>query len=247
MSFEDLLDNILDDIVKTDGEKERTEDITQYVAFVLDKSGSMGMRKDDAIRDFNEQIDSLREESGSDINTLVTVTQFNDEVKTGNVVSLDEIQKLNDGTYRPDGYTALYDAIGETALRLMKQYREDNSDAAVLMVIITDGMENASEKYDAEKIKSIIKDLEGTGRWTFSYMGIGSQDEMFRSAASQMGFAMGNIAVAANTAKGSSANISGTQMLYQARRVGETQTSCFYSQTDDSADEDKDKWNSENT
>lgn len=233
MPFED----ILDDILKTDKDKERTEDITQYVAFIVDESSSMLERKLDAIRDFNQQIETLEKESGDDIKTLVTVTQFNDQVRLGDVVSLDEINKLSEETYRPSGMTALYDAIGDTALKVAKRYRDDNSDAAVLMVIITDGMENVSQKYNADKIKSIIKELEGTGRWTFTYMGIGSEDDLFLRAAHSMGFTLGNVAVADNTADASSRYTKGVSMTYQARRSGETQTSSFYMDTGDSLDD----------
>jgi len=236
MPFED----ILDDILKTDKDKERTEDITQYVAFVIDESGSMGIRKTQAIEDFNKQIDTLYSESGEDITTRVIMTKFNEVVKPGDVVSLDEITKLSDDNYNPGGYTALYDAIGETAVRLMQRYRKDDSDAAVLMVVITDGQENASKEYNADNIKSLIKKLEGTGRWTFSYMGIGSQKEMFTRAASIMGFSGGNVAIAKDTISGRAMNFTGTQTLYQARRAGETQTASFYNQTDDSTDDKED-------
>jgi len=237
MPFED----ILDDILKYDKDKVRTEDITQYVAFVIDESGSMGMRKEQAIEDFNKQLDSLKDASGDDINTLVVTTKFNEVVNPGDVVTLDEITKLSDDNYRPGGYTALYDAIGETAIKLMEKYRKDNSDAAVLMIVITDGQENASIEYNADNIKGLIKKLEGTGRWTFTYMGIGSQEDMFKTTASSLGFLASNTIVADSTAKGSIMNVAGTQALYQARRGGETQTSCFYNATDqdDSTDDSK--------
>ena len=47
--------------------------------------------------------------------------------------------------------------------------------------------------------------------------------------------------VADDTAKGYAMNFSGTQRFYASRRMGETQTSCFYSQTDDSTDDSKEE------
>jgi Mg-chelatase subunit ChlD len=136
--FNDLFDDVLKDILDIEDDK-RTDDITQYVAFVLDRSSSMLSIKEAAISAFNEQLDTLRKESGSDINTLVTVTQFNEAVELGETKPLPTIEMLTEDTYQPGGMTALYDAIGETTIQVAKRYREDKSDAAVLFVVVTDG------------------------------------------------------------------------------------------------------------
>jgi uncharacterized protein YegL len=229
LGFDDLINDIVGDI-----DKPRTDDITQYVAFVLDRSGSMLDIKEKAISAFNEQLQTLRKESGADIKTLVTTTMFNDFVEPGDVVPLASVDELNENTYRPAGLTALFDAIGETTLKVAKRYRDDDSDAAVLFVIITDGLENASMTFNQDKIKSMVKELEATDRWSFTFLA--ANQNPLETAVGELGLQMGNVmsfvpdnagvdVASVNMAKG----LSGT---YDARRAGHTQTSTFYSQTD---------------
>lgn len=240
--FEDLgFDDLLDDILG-DKDKPRTDDITQYVAFVIDQSGSMLDIKEKAISAFNEQLQTLRKESGADIKTLVTITKFNDFVTPGDVVPLVSIDELDDSTYRPSGLTALFDAIGETTLKVAKRYRDDDSDAAVLFVIITDGKENASMKFNQDRIKSMVKELEKTDRWSFTFLA--ANQNPLETAVGAMGFAAGNVMQFQADAEGMmGATVDMTKGLastYDARRAGHTQTSTFYSQTD-VKDEDEEK------
>ncbi len=58
----------------------------------------------------------------------------------------------------------------------------------VCMVIITDGLENASKEYDPATIQRVIKDCESVG-WEFIYMGA-NQDAI--AVASRMGMKMGS-------------------------------------------------------
>ena len=226
--------DILDDILKTDPDKERTEDITQYVAFVIDSSGSMLDIKQKAIDSFNEQLQTLRKESGSDIRTLVSTTTFNDVVSVGSVKPLPTVEELDENTFRPSGLTALFDAIGETTLKVAKKYREDYTNAAVLMVIITDGLENASMKFNQEKIKSMVKELEGTDRWTFTFLA--ANQNPLETAVRGMGLHQGNVmnfmATDAGMSKGSGDMTVGLASTYDARRRGMTNTSNFYQPTE---------------
>lgn len=239
--FGDLgFDDLIDDIVG-DKDKVRTDDITQYVAFVLDQSGSMLDIKEKAISAFNEQLLTLRKESGADIKTLVTVTKFNDFVVPGDVVPLVSVDELDENTYRPSGLTALFDAIGETVLKIAKRYRDDDSDAAVLFVIVTDGLENASMKFNQDKIKGMVKELEGTDRWSFTFLA--ANQNPLETAVRGMGLHQGNVMDFMATDEGvASATVDmskGISATYDARRLGQTQTSTFYSQAD-AKDEDED-------
>jgi uncharacterized protein YegL len=232
--FGDLgFDDLIDDIVG-DKDKVRTDDITQYVAFVIDKSGSMMDIKEKAISAFNEQLLTLRKESGADIKTLVTTTMFKDFVEPGDVVPLSTVEELNEDTYRPSGLTALFDAIGETVLKVAKRYRDDDSDAAVLFVIITDGLENASMTFNQDRIKSMVKELEKTDRWSFTFMA--ANQNPLETAVMGLGLHQGNVMDFMTTDEGvagATVDMSkGISATYDARRLGETQTSTFYSQAD---------------
>jgi hypothetical protein len=150
----------------------------QYTIIILDESGSMHSLKKVAVDSFNEQIDMLNTIS-MDIKTLVTFRTFS---TTPNKPifwneSIDNLKKLEPSDYRPDGGTALLDCIGDTIERMMPIHEaEKDNDTAFLVVIISDGEENQSEKYSVrsggyEKIAKMITELQDTKRWTFTYLG----------------------------------------------------------------------------
>ena len=75
--------------------------------------------------------------------------------------------------YRPNGMTALLDAIGESVKQIKKQYQVDieNDLVSVVVIILTDGMENASRIYKYHQIAKMIEELEETDKWIFSFLG----------------------------------------------------------------------------
>lgn len=77
---------------------------------------------------------------------------------------------LSRENYKPMGGTNLYDAIGMTIRRVEAQLEPLASVPNVLIVIVTDGGENASREYTLPAIKNMIKEKEGDG-WTFIYLG----------------------------------------------------------------------------
>lgn len=143
---------------------------------ILDRSGSMNDCTAETISGFNEQVQRIHqlEEQYPDQEVLVNLTLFNHDIShqivNAKAISLKE---LNHETYIPDGMTALYDAIGLSVRKLQNGIikKESGSDIRVYVVILTDGYENASQKYTYHKISSQIRDLEATGRWSFSYLG----------------------------------------------------------------------------
>jgi len=60
--------------------------------------------------------------------------------------------------------------VGFTLLK-MKNEIEDTDDTHYLIIIISDGEENASKEYDYDRIGSLIRRLQDTKRWTFVYIG----------------------------------------------------------------------------
>ena len=71
--------------------------------------------------------------------------------------------------YHPNGNTALLDAIGKT-IQSVEQQMKSPDDSAVI-IILTDGYENASRIFTLHQIRAMISSKEATGRWTFSYLG----------------------------------------------------------------------------
>lgn len=141
---------------------------------IVDKSGSMSDCFDSTINGFNEQVNKIKSSALEFPEEEITMglTLFNDYVDHHYfAANPGTVHLLNNNTYRPDGGTALLDAVGETINAIEYQIRESNIPATVVMVILTDGYENASKSFNLVKIRNMISGLEETGKWTFSYVG----------------------------------------------------------------------------
>ena len=137
-----------------------------YVTLILDESGSMQECKGAAIAGFNHYIATLKTEPAD---TQITLTLFNSsktEVRHRNA-PVSAVQELDVETYRPSDTTPLYDAIGHT-LTAARQHVP--GEARKLCVILTDGLENASQEFDRKKIFALIKEYKQAG-WIFLYLG----------------------------------------------------------------------------
>lgn len=75
--------------------------------------------------------------------------------------------------YRPNGATPLYDAMGKAINDLRPKVKENE---AVLVTVITDGMENASCEFTLADIKALVEKLDSEG-WLFSYIGANQDAE----------------------------------------------------------------------
>lgn len=134
-----------------------------YVSFVLDQSGSMGTVREATISGFNEYIDSLRKEN---TDFIFSLTLFDTEVYKPIVNQpLNKVGNLNKDTYKPNGMTALYDAVCST----IKAIGEPKD--KVIFIIMTDGEENSSREYNQKIMRELIEEREKMGSWKFVYLG----------------------------------------------------------------------------
>ncbi len=148
------------------------ESIVTEVAFVLDKSSSMNTGKSVTMEGFNTQLDRFREGAKEIGETRMTLTQFSDEVSVSySSIPVDQAEPLTHENYRPAGYTALYDGVGDTIAALLRLPHIDSPSCATLVTIFTDGEENASSRYSPSVVSDLIQKLEATGRWTFALVG----------------------------------------------------------------------------
>ena len=150
------------------------EDLTDIVC-IVDKSGSMGKVKNDTIGGFNEFLDKQKEEEGDASLTLVLFDTTNKIVYNG--VSIDEVEPLNEETYRPGGWTGLFDAVGvgiDATLERRESLPEEERAANVVFAILTDGEENRSQEYKGEPGRQMIFDkideMKNEG-WEFVFLG----------------------------------------------------------------------------
>ncbi len=146
------------------------------ITVILDKSGSMVSVKADTIGGFNEFLKSQQKVPGE---ATISLYQFDKTLyKTYVGIPINAAQYLTEENYRPGGSTALLDAMGtvidEVGKRLAEMPEEERP-GRVLMVIQTDGFENASEKFKAEDISARIKHQSEVYNWEFIFLGATEQ------------------------------------------------------------------------
>ena len=145
-------------------------DIMELI-FVLDKSGSMYGLEKDTIGGFNSLIEKQRKEKGE---TYVTTVLFDqDNTLLHDRLNLKDIKNLTEDDYVVGGCTALMDAVGTTIEHIdniHKYIRKEDVPSKTMFVIITDGYENASRKYELHQIKKMINAKKEQG-WEFIFLG----------------------------------------------------------------------------
>jgi hypothetical protein len=144
--------------------------------FVLDKSGSMNNCRESTIVGFNKQLETIKQLQNEfqDQEFEVSLTIFDNDVDhIFSHVNIKAFENLTDAMYTPKGCTALLDAVGESInkIRIANETQILNDEMSVVMVILTDGMENASKEFTYHQIAGTIKNLELTEKWTFTFLG----------------------------------------------------------------------------
>lgn len=147
-----------------------------YYQIILDRSGSMSDCLSETISGFNEQLQMIQDlqRKFTEQQFFVSLTIFNHAIEhTMSCSSSDQLKPLTLETYVPDGSTALLDAIGESVMSLKTKIEPQlaKDEATAVVVILTDGHENASRIFDWHVIRRMITELEASGNWTFSFLG----------------------------------------------------------------------------
>lgn len=159
------------------------KDLTRMI-FVLDKSGSMSGLEKDTIGGFNSLIEKQRKESGE---AKVTTVLFNDKVTfVHDNADIKDVPLLTTKEYYVCGCTAMLDAIGT----VIKKAETDDATTSenekaekTVVIITTDGMENASKEFSYENVRKLI-DAKKEDGWEFIFLGANIDVE---SEASKLG------------------------------------------------------------
>jgi hypothetical protein len=150
---------------------ERNHMSTTHVLLVTDRSGSMNSIADDVRGAVNAYLDSLA--ADTEVTYRVTSVLFDDEYKLLEVGAPPQLAtRLTERTYQVGGTTALLDAVGKTITDFERSDVLRDGDR-VLLVVQSDGHENASVEYRAEQIRQMITDREATGTWGAVFLGAG--------------------------------------------------------------------------
>lgn len=167
------------------------------IVCVLDQSGSMAHLTDATIAGFNKFLDEQRAAPGTANLTLVLFdTGWKVTVKSE---SVNLVPNLDRSSYKPDGGTALLDALGN-AIRTIGDIAEQKPGSDVVFLIITDGGENSSTDFKRDQVKEIVAAREARG-WQFIYLG--ANQDAFQEAGgigTQNAMTMGYVSNAIGTA-----------------------------------------------
>ena len=146
-------------------------DLTELV-FILDRSGSMHGLEKDTIGGFNSVLERNKALPGdANITTILfdhryTILHDRQPIRS--------VAPITERDYSPAGMTALLDAVGQAIRKIdnvMAHTAEDYRAGKVQFVIITDGLENASREYSAQRVKQMIRDRQEKDGWDFLFLG----------------------------------------------------------------------------
>ena len=127
------------------------------IVFILDRSGYMSGLEADTIGGFNSMIEKQKKGDGE---AYISTILFDDQTEVlYDRVSISKVEPMNDTQYFVRGCTALLDAIGEAIHyigKVHKYARPEDVPEKTLFIITTDGMENASRRYDYKTVKKMV-------------------------------------------------------------------------------------------
>lgn len=201
-----------------------------YVAIILDQSGSMCDTKEEAVRGYNEQVQQMKLNS-KEQDIFCSLITFNGEVFEH--LWCEPAEKLTEASpedYVTEGSTAMRDAIGY-AIDKLKKTTNDKEDVAYLVVVISDGVENASRHFTKGSLRA-LRNSVNKEKWTFTYMGC--DDETLQQVAEELDIPISNVAKWSNHTKelaGHGQHMNAVKMrgYYGNRAKGMTAQACVMS------------------
>lgn len=145
--------------------------LTEMV-FILDRSGSMSGLESDTIGGYNSLLEKQRKEVGD---ATVTTVLFDDKYEMiHDHADIKKVSLLTDREYFARGSTALLDAIGKTINHVGNRHKfapDSEIPVKTMVVIITNGFENASTEFSQPQIKAMIEHQKEKYGWEFLFLG----------------------------------------------------------------------------
>lgn len=193
-----------------------------HVTLVLDRSGSMESIRSDVVGGFNSFLDDQKAVPGD---CVLTMVQFDsggiDTLRRAEPIA--QVHPMEQGDFVPRAMTPLYDAVGRTLAEA--EARQDGRKN--LVVIVTDGLENASVEWTRQRVREAIQRLEAQG-WTFVYLGA-NQDAYAEGAGIGVSLdnASGYVADSAGVAA-TWGNVSSSTRRYRGQVASGTAVSGFF-------------------
>ena len=142
------------------------------LVFILDRSGSMSGLERDTVGGFNSMLEKQKKEDGKAV--VSTVLFDHESVVIHDRLPLDQVPRMTEEEYFTRGCTALLDAVGGAIHHIgniHKYARREDVPDKTLFIITTDGYENASKRYDYDKVRRMIERQKEKYGWEFLFLG----------------------------------------------------------------------------
>jgi hypothetical protein len=144
-----------------------------HIAVILDRTGSMESIRDDTIGGFNAFLQKQQAEPGKATLTLVQFDSQDPYEVVHTFMPLSKVPALTRETFVPRAGTPLLDAIGRGINDLeenLAKMQAKTRPSRVVLVIITDGQENASHEFTKGQIEKMIKAKQEKSDWQFVFL-----------------------------------------------------------------------------
>lgn len=147
------------------------------IAPLIDRSGSIQAVLSDYQGGLNAFLDEQKKVPGE---AFVTLAQFDTTYDTIHIWK--PITEVPHFTIEPRGATALLDAMGRF-IHDIGEYLDGLPEAGkpekVIIVVVTDGFENASTEYSYQMVRDAIKTQQDVWKWDFLFLGANMDAEQF--------------------------------------------------------------------
>lgn len=192
---------------------------TDYIheILIVDRSGSMQSVLEETRGGLRQHFEMQRNLPGKNTITVVTFDNLRDVPRLR--ADLNTVEPLSDAEFQPRGSTALYDAMAyaiDSEGAWLATLPEHERPHKVLVMVVTDGMENASQETTGQALRSRIERQQKDYGWNFSYMAA-NQDAILQAGA--LGVPAANAINFSSTKRGTAAAMAVMNSTAQNYRV----------------------------
>lgn len=204
-----------------------------YVCFVNDHSGSMSHLATAAAKDFNANIEAVKNAASAEmLDTVVSVAECSGTTKNPLTVTISNPHVLRPvNRWAANSSTPLWGTT-QAMLRMLATLPDINKpEVSVLVMMTTDG--EATDNYNLNALQTMMRPLLDTGRYTFVARVPSTIRPFALEQLSMLGIAAGNIQTWDTTAEGMEASTRVTTQAmagyFRARSAGKANSSSFFS------------------
>lgn len=174
------------------------------IVVLLDRSGSMGALEAEVVSGVNS---FLEEQRAIKQPASLAMVRFDSEAieRFRPMIPLENVSALDRRDFKARSWTPLLDAVGKSITEMEDDWRRERPDQAI-MVIATDGQENASREFTKEKVRALIEARQSSGKWAFIYLG--ANVDVFAEA--------GSMGIMVENSAGYNATPAGVRSMYSS-------------------------------